>query len=95
LEPEREEQQQQQQRRRCWTPGTTLILEPRCVREGNERDEMPGSRPIHKQTGESDPGQTKKRGSVLGSPWVKAERREKGAMEKEKEKERRTTRQRI
>ena len=70
-------------------------MEPRCVREGNERDEMPGSRPIHERTGESDPGQTKKRRSVLRSPWVKAERREKGAMEKEKEKERKTIQQRI
>ena len=69
-------------------------MEPRCVREGNERDEMPGSRPIHERTGESDPGRTRKRGSVLRSPWVKAERREKGAMEK-KEKERKTIRQRI
>jgi hypothetical protein len=70
-------------------------LEPRCVQEGNERDEMLGSRPIHERTGESDPGRTKKHESVLRSPWVKAEQRGKGAMEKEKEKERRTTWQRI
>jgi hypothetical protein len=56
---------------------------------------MPGSRPIHEQTGESDPSRTRKHESVLRSPWVKAEQQGKGAMEKEKERERETTRQWI
>ena len=70
-------------------------MEPQCVQEGNERDEMLGSRPIHERTGESDPSRTRKHESVLRSPCVKAEQRGKGAIEKEKEKERKTTRQRI
>ena len=68
-------------------------MEPRCVQEGNERDEMLGSRPIHERTGESDPGRTKKHELVLRSPWVKAEQWVKGATEREKERE--MTRQRI
>ena len=63
------------------------------MQEGNERGEMPGSRPIHERTGESDPGQMKKRGSVLRSQGVKAEQREKGATETETERE--TTQPRI
>jgi hypothetical protein len=37
----------------------------------------------------------RKHESVLRSPWVNAEQQEKGAMEKEKERERETTRQWI
>ena len=63
------------------------------MQEGNKWDEMHGSCPIHEWTGESDSGQMKKCGLVLRSPWVKVEQWEKGAMEKERERE--TTQQRI
>ena len=71
----------------------TLIWEPQYVQAGNEWDEMPGSRPIHKQIGERDPNQTRKHRPILRSPWVKAEQWEKGATAKERE--RKMTWQRI